>query len=85
MNPSTWNRRQILNRCGMGMGAVGLAPLLNAAAAAPSPLAPKVPPQRATAKQAIHIFLNGGPSHVDTFDPKPLLHRYQGRPLPVDN
>ena len=85
MNPSTWNRRQILNRCGMGMGAVGLAPLLNGSSAAPSPLAPKVPPQRATAKQAIHIFLNGGPSHVDTFDPKPLLHRYQGRPLPVDN
>ena len=85
MNPSTWNRRQILNRCGMGMGALGLAPLLNTSAAAPSPLAPKTPPQRATAKQAIHIFLNGGPSHVDTFDPKPLLQRYQGRPLPVDN
>ncbi|MBN79736.1 MAG: sulfatase [Planctomycetaceae bacterium] len=85
MNPSTWNRRQILNRCGMGIGALGLAPLLNTSAAASSPLAPKTPPQRAAAKQAIHIFLNGGPSHVDTFDPKPLLQRYQGRPLPVDN
>ena len=85
MNPFTWNRRQILNRCGMGIGALGLAPLLNTSAAASSPLAPKTPPQRAAAKQAIHIFLNGGPSHVDTFDPKPLLQRYQGRPLPVDN
>ena len=85
MNPPIWNRREILNRCGMGMGALGLAPLLNTSAAAPSPLAPKVPPHRATAKQAIHIFLNGGPSHVDTLDPKPLLQRYQGRPLPVDN
>ena len=69
----------------MDVRALGMAPLLNTSAAAPSPLAPKTPPQRATAKQAIHIFLNGGPSHVDTFDPKPLLQRYQGRPLPVDN
>ena len=85
MNTSSWNRRQLLTRCGMGMGVLGLAPLLETGQAAPSPLAPKAPPQRATAKQVIHIFLNGGPSHVDTFDPKPLLQRYQGRPLPVEN
>ena len=37
------------------------------------------------AKRVIHIFLNGGPSHVDTFDPKPMLSKYHGRELPTPN
>jgi hypothetical protein len=81
---------------GMGMGAVALASLLRAADTAPAgapaeaagaplapPLAPKPPHFPAKAKRVIHLFMNGGPSHLDTFDPKPLLARYAGKPLPV--
>ncbi len=50
-----------------------------------NPLAPKPPQFPARAKHIIHIFLNGGPSHVDTFDPKPILARYHGKPLPNEN
>src|SRR2546430_2225858 len=50
-----------------------------------SPLAPKAPHFPAKAKRVIHIFANGGPSHVDTFDPKPELARLHGKPLPMDN
>src|SRR5579871_5124692 len=87
-------RRDFLRRCGMGMGALGLAGLLgnlgfsNLASAAESyssPLAPKPPQFPARAKRVIHIFANGGPSHVDTFDPKPALEKYAGRLLPMEN
>src|SRR5213082_3360181 len=92
----TMNRRQLLERCGMGMGALGLASLLGAPATAianpqsaignsQNPLAPKSPHFAPRAKRVIHFFLNGGPSHVDTFDPKPMLARYDGKPLPVEN
>src|SRR5829696_8855467 len=74
----------------MGMGALGLASVFGAqglrtsAAAADSinPLAPRGPHFAPTAKRVIHFFLNGGPSHVDTFDPKPALAKYAGQPLP---
>ena len=60
----------------MGMGMLGLADLQAAASTGSSPhFAPK-------AKRVIHFFLNGGPSHVDTFDPKPALARYEGKPVP---
>jgi hypothetical protein len=48
-----------------------------------NPLAPKQTHFRPQAKSIIHIFLNGGLSHVDSFDPKPELTRYDGRPLPI--
>jgi hypothetical protein len=54
-------------------------------ASAMHPLAPKMPPLAAKAKRVIHIFLNGGMSHVDTFDPKPALEKYAGKPLPMEN
>jgi len=79
-------RRELLRRSGMGFAALGLAGLLDnpAAAAAPdSPLSPRAPHFPAKAKRVIHLFMNGGPSHVDTFDPKPLLDRYHGKPLPA--
>ena len=87
MNTAAFTRRDFLARCGMGMGAVGLAGLLPAAGAteATSPLAPKAPHFRARAKRVIHFFLNGGPSHVDTFDPKPALAKYAGQQLPSEN
>jgi hypothetical protein len=84
-------RRQFLRRCGMGMGALSLASLLGEtgilipsahATEAVNPLAPKLPHFPAKAKRVVHFFLNGGPSHVDTFDPKPSLAKYAGKPLP---
>jgi hypothetical protein len=87
-------RREFLCRCGMGMGALSVASLfgnlgfLNSARAVDnfaSPLAPKQPHFPAKAKRIIHIFANGGPSHVDTFDPKPSLDKYAGKALPMEN
>jgi hypothetical protein len=74
----------------MGFAALGLAGLLGAEAeAAPSaatnPLAPKKPHFPGKAKRVVHLFMNGGPSHVDSFDPKPLLDKYHGKPLPKGN
>ncbi len=82
-------RRDFLCRSGMGMGSIGLAGLLGetgllAAEDSIQPLAPKQPPLPGKAKRVIHFFLNGGPSHVDTFDPKPELARYAGKSLPID-
>lgn len=58
-------------------------PLLQATQArAANPLAAKGPHFPAKAKRVIHLFMNGGPSHVDTFDPKPMLEKYAGKPLP---
>src|ERR1700712_5543863 len=84
------SRREVLRRCGLGFGSLGLASLLEQAgllAAQPvgNPLAPKAPHFPAKAKRVIHIFANGGPSHVDTWDPKPLLTKYHGQPLPNEN
>ena len=86
-------RRELLCRCGMGMGALALTNLmsqigfLSPAQAADSlnPLAPRKPHFPAKAKRVIHLFMNGGPSHVDTFDPKPSLTKYHGKPLPYEN
>src|SRR5437879_11276562 len=50
-----------------------------------NPLAPRVPHFPAKAKRVIHLFMNGGPSHVDTFDPKPTLAKYAGQRLPSGN
>ena len=50
-----------------------------------NPLAPKQPQFPGKAKRVIHIFANGGPSHVDTFDPKPALQKYAGKLLPMEN
>src|SRR5262245_4606020 len=84
-------RRDFLCRCGMGMGALGFGAVFagvaadSRAAESLNPLAPKAPPLGAKAKRVIHIFLNGGPSHGDTFDPKPALEKYAGKALPVPN
>lgn len=70
-------------RSGMGMGALGLGSLVQATGE--NPLSPKPPHFRPRAKRIIHLFMNGGPSHVDTFDPKPILKRYAGKMLPMQN
>jgi hypothetical protein len=88
------NRRDMLCRAGAGLGMLGFSSLLAeqgllaaeasspANNAAAGPLAPKPPHFPARAKRVIHFFCNGGPSHVDTFDPKPALEKYAGQPLP---
>jgi hypothetical protein len=80
-------RRDLLRRCGMGFAGLGLAQLLaeTADAASVNPLSPKAPHFPGKAKRVIHIFANGGPSHVDTFDPKPSLTQYAGKALPTPN
>ena len=65
------------------MGALGLGSLLSGASL--NPLNPKAPHFRPRAKRIIHLFMNGGPSHVDTFDPKPMLQKYAGKMLPMPN
>jgi len=79
-----FTRRELLARCGMGMGAVALAGVGAQAGltAAHNPLQPRPPQFAAKAKRVLHLFMNGGPSQVDTFDPKPALERYAGKPLP---
>jgi uncharacterized protein DUF1501 len=79
------SRRYILNRASCGFGLLGLSSLLQPAAEAAAkdnPLAPKAPHFPAKAKRVIFLFMHGGPSHMDTFDPKPLLDRDHGKPLP---
>lgn len=91
----TWDdllvtRRELLRRTTIGVGSLGLATLMAdlgltdpAAASEPlNPLAPKPPHFPAKAKHVIHLFMNGGPSQVDTFDPKPELTRLHGQELP---
>jgi len=92
-------RRQFLRRCGLGLGALGLATMLGdesarAAAAAGAelesnpahhPLAPKPAPLPAKARHVVHIFAQGAPSQVDTWDPKPALAQYDGKSIPASN
>jgi hypothetical protein len=79
-----FSRREMLRRMGTGFGMIGLAGLLadNAAAAPVNPLALKTPHFKPRAKHVIHLFMNGGPSQVDTFDPKPALEKYNGQSPP---
>ncbi len=83
------SRRELLARSGVGFGLLGLAGLLHASdstpAGAANPLALKKPHFAPKAKQVVHLFMNGGVSHVDTFDPKPILDKYHGKPLPSPN
>ncbi|MEP6756081.1 MAG: DUF1501 domain-containing protein, partial [Chthonomonadales bacterium] len=82
------SRRELLGRIGGGMAALGLASVLggeSTANASPltaarnlNPLAVKQPHFPVKAKRIIFLFANGGPSHVDTFDPKPMLTKYHG-------
>jgi len=66
-------------------GVLGQAGLLGASTPTGNPLASRPTHFPAKAKRVIHIYLNGGPSQIDTFDPKPLLNRYVGRMLPTGN
>jgi hypothetical protein len=75
---SVRSRREFLSRFAFGFGGMALG-YLNAAS---NPLGPKAPHSAAKARSVIYLFMQGGPSHVDTFDPKPALTRYDGQPVP---
>src|SRR6478672_2371776 len=90
-----WNRRDFLFQSGGGLSGLALAYLLNqegllgatppsacdATATGYNPYAPKKPHFAPRAKRVISLFMSGGVSHIDTFDPKPALDKYAGQPL----
>ena len=83
-NEAMFSRRAMLAKCFNGMGALGLAAAvgpraLGGEAAQAGPLMPKQPHFPARAKRVIHLWMNGAPSQVDTFDPKPTLEKYAGK------
>jgi hypothetical protein len=81
------SRRSLLKSCALGFGNLALTSLLAAesrSAQPEDPLAPRPPHLTPRAKRVIFLFMKGGPSHVDTFDYKPLLERDHGKPLPFD-
>ena len=90
-DPMSMTRRDMLKRCGMGLGMIGLTSLLQQqgllTAANPlgesalSPMAPKLPHFTPKAKRVIWLFINGGPSHMDTWEYKPDLGKYHGKEL----
>src|SRR5437868_4664491 len=80
-------RRELLRGCGAGFGMTALAGLFaesfaQEGALSADPLAPRLPHRTPKAKRVILLFMDGGPSHVDLFDPKPRLRSDQGEPLP---
>jgi hypothetical protein len=81
------NRREFLSDCFCGIGGLAFASMLaqeHALAGVYNPLAPKPPhvPERAKAKAVIFVYMAGGPSHLETFDPKPLLNKLSGQKRP---
>ena len=85
----TRTRRELLYDACCGFGGLAFASMLGsdaARAAALNPLAPKTPhmPDKAKAKAVIFLFMAGGPSHIDTFDPKPLLNKLDGQKRPAE-
>src|SRR4051812_29811406 len=87
MNTLPVTRREMLQRVGTGLGMAGLAGLLADEARGPAnnPLAPRMPHFPPRARHVIHLFMNGGPSQVDTFDPKPALEKHHGQRPPTSD
>lgn len=84
---SLFSRRDLLKKSAVGFGNLALLSMLNdeaQAASSKDPLAPKEPHFTPRAKRVIFLFMKGGPSHMDTFDYKPQLQKYDGKPLPFD-
>lgn len=83
------SRRRLLSRLGMGFGSLALGKLVQetsalgaASSLAQNPLAVRGSHFAPKAKRVVHLFMNGGPSQVDTFDPKPMLDKFDGKQLP---
>ncbi|MFN3191564.1 MAG: DUF1501 domain-containing protein [Aureliella sp.] len=77
LNNSPFSRRAMLQSCGVGFGAIALDWMNLASSASASPVH-----HPATAKSVIWLFMEGGPSHIDLVDPKPLVNKLAGQPLP---
>ena len=83
----TRNRREFVRDAFCGFGSLALASILQqqqARAGLVNPLAARFPHRAAKAKSVIFLFMAGGPSHLETFDPKPLLNRLDGQPRPKE-
>src|SRR5439155_26667235 len=88
-------RRQFLNRLGMGFGGLSLTSLVGMGILSPpdaeaadlsfSPLLPRDPHFTPKAKRVLHIFASGAPSHIDTWDPKPALAKYDDKAMPGES
>src|SRR5438270_13779877 len=86
------SRREFLQRAGCGFGAMAFSYLLGLDGFASraenvkldplNPLAPRLPHRPGKAKSVIWLFMEGGPSHLDLFDPKPMLQKLAGQPMP---
>jgi uncharacterized protein DUF1501 len=84
-NPQRTTRREMLCQCANGFGGLALAWLMadKMASAATNPLARRAPHYAPKSKSVIFLFMDGGPSQMDTFDPKPRLERDNGKPIPI--
>src|SRR2546430_2520952 len=87
--PIQRTRRWFFEQCGLGLGSMALGALLSesglAASTAPvNPFAPKAPPLPAKAKNVIFLFMAGAPSHLEMFDYKPQLAKFNGSLPPAD-
>src|SRR3954467_9527702 len=80
--PEALTRRDVLVRAAHGFGSLALASMLPGADTKANPLPPKAPHFAAKAKSVIFLFMVGGPSQIDTYDPKPALEKFNGQPLP---
>ena len=87
-NPQSVTRRWFLQQCGVGLGSIALGGLFarnaTAAMAGTNPLAAKLPPLKAKAKRVIYLFQAGGPSHLELFDNKPELAKWDGKLPPAE-
>ena len=85
MSVSYLSRREWLTRTANGFGGLALAATLadEARGMSADPLAPRAPHRPPKAKSMIFLFMDGGPSQMDTFDPKPRLNRDHGKPIPI--
>jgi hypothetical protein len=75
-------RRHFFRNCGVGLGSIALASILGREAPASSPFAVKPPHFAAKAKRVIFLFMAGGPSQLELFEPKPALNKLSGKPIP---
>src|SRR6267142_817134 len=88
-NRSEVTRRWFFQQCGVGLGAIALGQLFQqkgwaAAANSLAPLAPRQPPLKAKAKRIIYLFMAGAPSHLELFDNKPELDKWDGKLPPAE-
>src|SRR6266516_458171 len=89
LDPKLVRRRWFFQQCGVGLGAIALGTLFRESgwaspAALTSPLAPQQPQFPAKARRVIFLFMAGAPSHLELFDNKPALTKWNGKPPPAD-